>query len=657
MLENENLKKQSPSFLSYTKRRERQTERARIRDRIVEYAVLFLVTFGSFIFIYFSKSDFQTNSQFHTILDILAAVMSLLVGIMALIKYYTRSNDKYLFIGYGFLGTALFDGYHALIASNLLQTFYPSLANPDYIDWTFNLSRVFLAIWLLVSFLIWKFEDDIDKTKNRGFFNIFLAFGITSIFIIISFMPIYFTKYLTYFSALIFFITLLGYLKKGFWKFKYFEHWLVLALILSFVSQAFYMPFSANHYDAMSFLTHLMRNMAYVFSLIGLLMSMYIAFEEVEEGKEKMNAIIQSMGDAVFVCNSDGRIILMNKEAEKFSEFSFEDAIDKKYTDIFKFSFEKEEKKKYPDFVGEVIKIGKTKELGNHTILTSKNSSILPVSISAAPIKDDATQRSLGCIVVVHNMTRERELEIAKDNFLSIAAHQLRTPLGSMRWNMEMLLSGDVGKISEEIKQVLMQIHGSNTRLIGLVNNLLNVSRIDQHRVSDKPEETDLLKIIKEAAKEIEPETVRRQVTISMKEKGRIPKIIIDGKRFREVIQNLLSNAVKYNKRDGKVNVLIEKLETKIKIIIEDTGIGIPKKDQDKLFSKFFRAVNAISSATDGSGLGLFVVKSYIESWGGSVSFKSEEGKGTTFVIILPLKPKQHVLDKNLEEHPHTLKE
>lgn len=651
-----NQKKTNPSFLSYTRRRERQTEKARIQDRIIEYVMLFLVAFGSFIFVYFSKSNFQTNPQFHTILDILGTVMAFLVGIMALIKYYTRSNDKYLFIGYGFLGTALFDGYHALITSNLIQTLYPTLTTPDYIDWTFNLSRLFLAIWLLVSFLIWKFEDDIEKTKNKGFFNIFLAFGITSIFIVISFIPISFTKALTYLSGLIFLITLIGYLKKGFWRFKYFEHWLVLALILSFVSQAFYMPFSTNHYDAMSFLAHLLRNMTYVFSMVGLLMSMYIAFEEVEEGKEKMNAIIQSMGDAVFVCNSEGRIILMNKEAEKFSGFSFEDVIDKKYTDIFKFSFEKEEKKKYPDFVGEVVKTGKTKELGDHTILTSENNSALPVSISAAPIKDDATGRSLGCIVVVHNMTRERELEIAKDNFLSIAAHQLRTPLGSIRWNMEMLLSGDVGKISEEIKQVLMQIHGSNTRLIGLVNDLLNVSRIDQRRVSDKPEETDLVKVIKEAAKEIEPETVRRQVAISIKEKGKIPKIIIDGKRFREVIQNLLSNSVKYNKRDGKVNVFVEKLETKLKITIGDTGIGIPKKDQSKLFTKFFRAVNAISSATDGSGLGLFVVKSYIESWGGGVSFKSEEGKGTTFVIFLPLKPKQHILDKNLADHPHTLK-
>ncbi len=229
------------------------------------------------------------------------------------------------------------------------------------------------------------------------------------------------------------------------------------------------------------------------------------------------------------------------------------------------------------------------------------------------------------------------EMDKQKSEFISIASHQLRTPLGSIRWILEMLLSKE--SMSAQDKADLHEAYLSNLRVIRLVGDLLNVARIEQGRVVNEPELTDLTAVIESAVKEMEPEAMERSITLSfVKGKIAIPKIMIDPRRFREVIQNLLTNAVKYTLKKGKVTVTISAPKQKIEISVADTGIGIPDKDKGKLFAKFARAENAISVDTGGTGLGLYIVKSFVESWGGKISFKSQLKKGTVFTISLPKK-------------------
>jgi len=236
-------------------------------------------------------------------------------------------------------------------------------------------------------------------------------------------------------------------------------------------------------------------------------------------------------------------------------------------------------------------------------------------------------------------LEQQKEIDKMKTEFLSIAAHQLRTPLGSMRWNIEMLLGGDVGEIPKTTKEVIKQVYESNQRMINLVNDLLNVSKIEQGKMKNKPELTDILKIIKEVIGEMKIEAEKKSISISlMIEKDSLFKVFLDRKRFREVMQNLLSNSIKYNCRGGRVVVGIKSLNGCMQISVRNTGTGIPKKDQTRVFSKFFRASNAVKSETTGSGLGLFVVKSYVESWGGKVWFESVEGRETTFYFTIPMK-------------------
>lgn len=360
--------------------------------------------------------------------------------------------------------------------------------------------------------------------------------------------------------------------------------------------------------------------------------------EKTEQERAKAEAILKSIGDGVFAVDLQANIILMNSIAEELSGYSFEEARGRNYKEIFHLVREKEPDVLYPSFVEEVVRTGKIKKLANHTLLIRKDKTKLPISDSAAPIKDEKGS-ILGCIVVVRDASRERALEQAKDDFISIAAHQLRTPLGSMRWNLEMLIRQ--AELSVKSKAKVGRIYGSNMRMISLVNNLLNVSRIDQGRVSDTPEHTNVFEIIQAEITDMEEALAERHITIEQQLENQNAAILaIDKRRFREVIQNLLSNAVKYNKEGGTVKVLGAQVGNQIEISITDEGMGIPQKDQSRVFSKFYRAENAARSDTTGSGLGLFVVRSYIEGWGGSVNFTSREGEGTTFYVRLPLEIK-----------------
>lgn len=357
-----------------------------------------------------------------------------------------------------------------------------------------------------------------------------------------------------------------------------------------------------------------------------------------EQEKSKTEAILKSIGDGVFAVDLQARIILMNSIAEALSGYSFIEAQGKHYKEIFHFVREKDLEKDYPAFVEEVISTGAVKKLENHTLLIRKDKVRTPISDSAAPIKNDQGQIS-GCIVVVRDATHERALEQAKDDFVSIAAHQLRTPLGSMRWNLEMIMRDK--DLPDKGKEKILSIYNSNRRMASLVNDLLNVSRIDQGRVSDVPELTDIVEVIKSEIADIEAASLESKVLIQLQTSSDVfPKILIDQKRLCEIIENLLSNAIKYNKTGGKVTVSIVRVGDYIEMSIADNGIGIPLKDQPRVFSKFYRAENAARSNTTGSGLGLFVVKSFVEGWGGTINFKSIEGEGTTFYVKLPLEIK-----------------
>lgn len=351
--------------------------------------------------------------------------------------------------------------------------------------------------------------------------------------------------------------------------------------------------------------------------------------------RDKVDIILHSIGDGVFVVDKNERLLIFNQVAENISGFKVEEALGKKYGDILKFVFEKDGKIN-DEFVKKSMATGEIKTMANHTMLIRKDGTKVSVADSASPVKDKNGQ-VIGCVVVFRDVTKEREIDTMKSEFVSVASHQLRTPLTGIKWFAELLLKT---KLSAKTKDYVKQIAISNDRMVHLVDDLLNVSRMETGRKFDIVlKDTDLVALSKDVILEQTPTAAERHITISCAADS--PKklvLAVDELKMRQVFQNLISNSIKYSKE--KTNIILGCQQKKDEIIfyVKDQGIGIPKHQRDKVYEKFFRAENAFTMHTDGTGLGLYIVKVIVEAHHGKIWFESEENKGTTFYFSLPVK-------------------
>ncbi len=373
--------------------------------------------------------------------------------------------------------------------------------------------------------------------------------------------------------------------------------------------------------------------------------------------KERDDAILSSIADGVFVIDSDERIILFNPATESISGYNADEAIGNRYKDILRFEDARTGKVK-DDFIKQALD-GKVARLRNHAILTRKDGRQIAVANSAAPLVD-YRHKTIGAIVVFRDVTREAELSRAKDEFVSLASHQLRTPLSAVNWYAEMLLDGDVGPLSKKQKEHVQEIHEGNQRMITLVNSLLDVSRIDLGKFINEPVDTSVAKLTDSLEKEMSEIIAVKRMKIEKDIPKNLPAVFIDPKLLRAIIQNMLSNAVKYTPAKGLVKVSAwvarqaDCTSTRIctpgkYILIEvsDTGYGIPAAQQNRVFEKLFRADNVRSLELEGTGLGLYYIKQIIDKLGGGISFKSTESVGTTFTVILPLRTKRATIERD----------
>jgi len=285
-----------------------------------------------------------------------------------------------------------------------------------------------------------------------------------------------------------------------------------------------------------------------------------------------------------------------------------------------------------------------TGTLENHR----KSGEVYEVLSSISPVLDDENKVAF-FVGIERDITKEKEVDKAKTEFVSLASHQLRTPLSSVNWYTEMLLDGDAGPINDEQKKYLNEIYSGNQRMVGLVNSLLNVSRLDLGTFSIEPSAVNVLETAKSVIHELEPTVAKKHLIMKETYSENIPIFPADQKLLRIIFQNLLSNAVKYTPESGTITLDVhvapkgssfggkETSEESLSISVSDTGIGIPAGQMDKIFTKLFRADNAQETEAEGTGLGLYIIRAIADQSGGQIWFESREGKGTTFYISFPI--------------------
>lgn len=232
------------------------------------------------------------------------------------------------------------------------------------------------------------------------------------------------------------------------------------------------------------------------------------------------------------------------------------------------------------------------------------------------------------------------QLDKEKSEFVSTVAHQLRTPLSAIKWTLDALLKGEApGTLSVEQRALLMKAFESNERIINLIRDMLGIDRIESGMYGLSFVEINISDLLDNIIAEFEASALRRRIKIVINKDDVLPRISVDPQRMRAVLQNLIENALKYTNEGGTITIDLHALGVdKMNITIADNGIGIPQEQQADIFKRFFRAQNAKAVDPEGSGLGLFIVKTIIQRHGGTMTFESKEGAGTKFFITIPLR-------------------
>jgi len=362
-------------------------------------------------------------------------------------------------------------------------------------------------------------------------------------------------------------------------------------------------------------------------ALLNILEDVEEARIEAEEEKNKTRAALTSITDGLIVFDKDKRITLVNPDAEKKLKIKESDVIGKRIEEILDFSAVN---KLYEAIDKKIEWTGQRYEF----ILEKPVRRFFDILI--VPIASG--EEIVGTIIIMHDITRDKEISRMKTEFVAIAAHQLRTPLSAIKWSLHMVLDGDVGKVSSEQIEFLKKAYQSNERMIILINDLLNISRIEEGRFIYNREVYSLEKIIEDTNDLLIGLSKEKKVKLIFKKpKKQLPKIKIDKEKITLVIQNLIDNGIRFNKIGGTVTISVKYDKIFMYITIKDTGVGIPDLEQERIFTKFFRANNVVKLDVEGSGLGLFICKNIVEAHGGKIWFESTENKGTTFIFTLPI--------------------
>ena len=347
-------------------------------------------------------------------------------------------------------------------------------------------------------------------------------------------------------------------------------------------------------------------------------------------------AMISSVGDGLVATDRDGTILLMNPAAEKMLLQNAKEVIGKNYVETVP-AADKEGKiipgEKRPLLA--VLKHGKSFTNHSANYYVRKNGSKFPAAITTSPI--NYQNSIIGAIITFRDVTHEKEVDRMKTEFISLASHQLRTPLSAISWLVELLQNGDAGQLNRQQLDLLGDIYQSNKRMIQLVSDLLNISRMETGRIIIDPKPTHLGQLLEEVLKELKPKINSKRQKLVISYHPDLSKINIDPNLIRAVYLNLLSNAIKFTPENGEITIIISRKGSDIISQITDSGWGIPINEQGKIFQKFYRGSNIVKKVFEGTGLGLYLVKSIIEASRGKIWFKSEKNQGTTFWFSLPI--------------------
>jgi len=760
-----------------------------------------------------SRFRYVAEPQLHTLLEAVSTTLAFVVGFLALVRFYSRRQNDFLFLGVGFLGAGILEAYHGLITSSALtDPADPALA--DLTAWTWIGSRVFLSLFFFVSWLIWFQEERGGALRlSRGRVEVQSVYVTAAVLTVVMFLffayvplasafhpDLWVSRPAEFIPATFFLLALVGYVQKGQWKRDTFEHWLVLALILSVATHAGFLAFSPELHDLREVVAHVLKIVSYVALLVGLLASVYLTFRRegeasavileanaalaheirtrreaeqiLQESEERLRDFLDSASDLIQSVDPNGRITYVNRAWKRTLGYTDEDLEDLHVLSVVHEDSRTEYKRLLKRvFAGEIVtgfevvmraRDGRsvycsgssncrfedgvpiatrsvlrdeTEERRAATELTRYQANVRALLESTGdaiwsvdrgyclitcntayeltveaitgrvPVVGDPMERThapeallwfeecyrralhgtrfsavrqervgghtriyelffnpiegeagpAGVVVFSKDITRRRRVEEAwrrakeeaeeanrsKSQFLANMSHELRTPLNSVIGFANILLKNRSGALDTRELGFLDRILANGTHLLSLINEILDLAKVEAGRMELELESVDVPELVRETLAQLEGQVGSDSVHLRSEVALDPAPIVSDPGKLKQVLINLVGNALRFTER-GEVVVRVEAATSggpPVRILVRDTGIGIPEDRLKDIFEEFQQADADTASRFGGTGLGLTISRSLCRLMGYGITVDSQVGVGSTFTIRLPTEP------------------
>jgi len=597
--------------------------------RLLSYGLVGAAAIAAYVLA--SGVDWHGSAIGHTVMEVSSGLLAIVVGSIAIIRYYARREAMFMYIGLGFLGAGAFDSYQAAASIEALS-FVRASGVEAVFGWSWLASRQFLALFMMLGWLSWLREErhgSPERISDRllmTFAGLFVGISL----LVFGFVPLpqlYFPDLILprveeLAPAAFFLMALIGYLFKGRWQYDVMEHWVIISLILGFVAQAVFMASSAQTHDAGFEAAHIAKALSYIVVLIGLIFSMEL------DSAARLHAVVDSIAEGIVTIDKKSVIQTTNPAARHIFGRLESEMVGHRLDELIDGEDSLEDIRQMMAGTSR-----KWRKIHHHVVEVEG----IKLSGSTFPMELGVTRLDYAAgplfVAAIRDITAQKEMDRVKSEFIANVSHELRTPLTVILGYLPLISRVEEMPGPDVIARLAGNMTQSGEHLLALVTDLLDISRIEAgrlvlDRVSLSTEET-INSVADMLANTAESKGLK---IVTEAESGIVHG---DETRLKQILINLVTNAIKFTE-EGEITVTAKINPRGVNFTVSDTGEGIPFEQLETVFDRFKQLDGSQTREQGGTGLGLAITRSLVELHGGSIYATSAEGHGTKFVFDIP---------------------